>query len=293
MPDRVRPSLEQLRHLARAHGLAQASELSRPALMEWLGPRGVSESAAALQSGRFVRRAAVSAMSSTEDRGPVQAQAPAAGSPTGSGAGGKKPEPLISPPEPVFDLPWSYDDDRLVLLVRDPWTLYTYWDFHPDTVARARQGLAESARPMLRLLDVSRSEPSIDVQVEVDLGWRAYYFHELEPSRDYRVEVVFVDDEGAESPVGRRSNVASLPPDRPSAWVEDRFASIPIDVPLPDASVFAQGRIAATGGATGRLHSRAWELSGGDTMTSSEASSESSVQVGFGGRGWSGSLVRK
>lgn len=234
-------------------------------------------------SGRFVRRPATSAMSGHE--------APPVRGGLDSGAGGKSAPLPTPPPEPVFDLPWSYEDDRVVLMVRDPWTLFTYWDFHPDTISRARAGLGASARPSLRLLNVSGSEPRVAAQLEVDLGWRAYYFTELEPNGDYRVEVVFLDDEGQEALVGRRSNVASLPADRPSTWVEDRFASIPIDVPLPEASVFAQGRV-ANGAAPGRMHARAWALSGGETMTGGGPDS-SSWQLGFGGRGWSASLVRK
>lgn len=235
-------------------------------------------------SGRFVRRTTVSAMSRPLDP-PVRGG-------LDSGAGGKSAPVPTPPAEPVFDLPWSYEDDRVVLLVRDPWTLFTYWDFHPDTIKRAREALGESASPSLRLLNVSGSEPRVVAQLGVDLGWRAYYFTELEPNGDYRVEMVFLDDEGQEALVGRRSNVATLPADRPSAWVEDRFASIPIDVPLPEASVFAQGRV-TTGAAPGRMHARAWSLSGGESMTGQGAGSSSSWQLGFGGRGWSASLVRK
>lgn len=198
-----------------------------------------------------------------------------------------------APEEPIYDLPWNYDDDRVVLLVRDPWTLFVYWDFHQDTVDRASEGFDASSRMLMRVLLVSGREEHVVKECEVDLGWRSYYFYELEPKRDYRVEIVCVAADGRESLVGRRSNVASLPAAHPSPWVEDRFASIPIDVALPEASVFAQGRIATGAGGPGRMHSRAWELSGGEQMTAHEASSESSVQNGHGGRGWSGSFVRQ
>lgn len=216
----------------------------------------------------------------------------ALGSATGSGAGLKASLESERSNPPVFDLPWSYDDDRLVLLVRDPWTLFTYWDFHPETVERATAELTGPSRMLMRVLVLSGREKHVVKELDVDLGWRSYYFYELEPNRDYRVEVVCVDADGREAPVGRRSNVASLPPARPSTWVEDRFASIPIDVSLPEASVFAQGRIAAGGGGPGRMHSRAWELSGGEQMTAHEPSS-GSVQSGQGKRGWSGSFVRQ
>ena len=49
---------------------------------------------------------------------------------------GRKFEVPLAPPKvPIADLPWSYDDDRVVLLARDPRTLFAYWDMHPDTVA--------------------------------------------------------------------------------------------------------------------------------------------------------------
>lgn len=224
---------------------------------------------------------------------PTAAAPTSLGSATGSGAGMSAPLKQDVSEEPVYDLPWNYDDDRLVLLVRDPWTLFTYWDFHPDTVERASEGLGASSRMLMRVLKISGREQHVIKELEVDLGWRSYYFYQLEPNRDYRVEVVCADADGRETPVGRRSNIASLPPAQPSPWVEDRFASIPIDVTLPEASVFAQGRIAAGAGGPGRMHSRAWELSGGEQMTAHEASSESSVQSGHGGRGWSGSFVRQ
>lgn len=192
----------------------------------------------------------------------------------------------------VPDLPWAYDDDRCVLLVRDPQTLYVYWDLHPDTVRRAGEGLGPTTAH-LRLYDVTTREPREAAEHALDLGWRSYYLTGLEPNRDYRVELVL---RGAgEERVLRRSNAARLPPNEPSAWVEDRFASIPLDVRLPAAGLFATGRLAGPD-ADRRLHARAWELSGGDLFETRDEVATSSSPVpakGFGGRPWSGTLVRK
>lgn len=211
----------------------------------------------------------------------------------GGGSGAGRQAVVLSTPspaDPVFDLPWSYDDDRLVLLVRDPHTLFVYWDFHSDTVARAKDALRAEGRLVLRLLLLSGREPDAVRELDLDLGWRGYYFHALEPNRDYRAEVVWVGDDGVESRVGKRSNVACLPPAHPSAWVEDRFVSIPIDVALPGASVFAHGRL-VSGGGPGRMHARAWELSGGAAGAASDGSSDSLVRLGSSaGRGAGGPL---
>lgn len=205
---------------------------------------------------------------------------------SGQGRGGALP---AGPRPHVPDLPWAYEDDRVVLLVRDPRTLFVYWDFHPDTVRRAFEGL-DAARTLLRVLMLGGSEPRTVREQDVDLGWRAFYVYELEPNRDYRIELVAHGADGREQLIGHRSNVATLPPNSPSAWVEDRFASIPLDIPLPAAGLFAAGRLSAEGAA--RLHAHAFELSGGLKATGDEASSTSTVQ-GFGGRFWSGTLVRK
>ena len=60
-------------------------------------------------------------------------------------------------PEPG-DLPAAYGVDRLVLVPRDPWWLFAFWEIAPATreVARGALGAdADEARPMLRVYDVT------------------------------------------------------------------------------------------------------------------------------------------
>lgn len=216
------------------------------------------------------------------DRRPMTAASP-------SGAGGRQALPLVAPDEPPLDLPWAYDDDRTVLLVRDPRTLYVYWDFHPDTILRALEGLHQP-RTVLRLVQLGGSEPKLVREMEIHLDSRSWYLYDCEPNRDYRVHIVALAADGAEVMVGRASNVASLPPNAPSEWIEDRFASLPLDVPLRSASIFLQGRL--TGGDR-RMHRHAFELSGGGPIPGDEATSSRGLVQGFGGRSWSGTLVRK
>ena len=55
------------------------------------------------------------------------------------------------------DLPYSYGEDRLVLLVRDQAWAYAYWDFTPGTWDSARRKLEHdpSLKPMMRIHDLT------------------------------------------------------------------------------------------------------------------------------------------
>jgi len=179
-----------------------------------------------------------------------------------------------------------------VLLVRDPRTLFTYWDCHPDTVRRARQQCPEG-EPILRVVALGGSEPRVVREVGVELELPSYYLYDLEPNRDYRVELLLRSPAGTDVLVLHASNVATLPANRPSAWIEDRFASLPLEIPLPAAALFLAGRTLSD--AERRMHTRAYELSIGQPLpaTGDVASSSQGIREGFGGRSWSGTTVRK
>ena len=61
-----------------------------------------------------------------------------------------------SPPPPAPELPATYNDNRLVLLARDPYWLYAYWDFSVEQIGAALTRLGvQDARPILRVFDVT------------------------------------------------------------------------------------------------------------------------------------------
>ena len=74
------------------------------------------------------------------------------------GPPGRHPAP--GKPRAVGQLPPGYQDNRLVLLVRDPRTLFAYWDCHPETLRRARQDVPDG-EPLLRLVALGGSEPRV------------------------------------------------------------------------------------------------------------------------------------
>lgn len=299
---RLAHRLGEVKALLSRRGLAQPQEVQPrrlppelkrlPGEEELAGLRELPHPAERPQSGRLEVRMGVSAATAVE-RLPRERSTPDLEQPPrmiSSGAGLRAPVPLEVPEEPPLDLPWAYEDDRVLLLVRDPRTLFAYWDFHPETVRRAMEGLADPV-VRLRLYQLGGSEPALVRDLDVSVESRSWYLYDCEPNSDYRLELVVVGKSGAERLLGRGSNVATLPPNQPSAWVEDRFASLPLDVPLSSAALFTLGRL--SGDADRRLHIRAFELSGGGPITGDQASSSTQIVEGFGGRSWSGTLVRK
>ena len=206
---------------------------------------------------------------------------PVTGDRNTSGAGAQTASPVDFAARPPADLPGGYADDRLVLLARDPRTLFAYWDLHPDTLRTTLAGL-DDARVVLRLVALDRD--TIEAEYDVDLAWTGYYVHDRRPGGRYRVELVARGQTGIERLVVRPSREALLPPDGPSEVVDDRFVRWP-DVVRGDRSTF---RLAAAA-----LHARAFALSGADvTHTGDVASSDRGTVAALGGRTSSDFAVR-
>ena len=129
--------------------------------------------------------------------------------------------------EQLPDIPWEYQDDRLVLLARDPSTLFVYWDFHPDSRRAAFQGLDEP-RAVLRVLENGHEVRVIDLALES----RSYYVNGLRAGRPYRVELHALARDGKSRRIGPASNDVTLPANEVSSDTTVRFMRVPWGVPL-------------------------------------------------------------
>ncbi|WP_395835652.1 DUF4912 domain-containing protein [Cystobacter fuscus] len=120
-------------------------------------------------------------------------------------------------------LPMDYADDTLVLLPRDPHTLFAFWDFKATTRERAAQGL-EYPRAVMRLYDDHDTPLGV---IDVALESRSFYIGGLPAGRPYRVELHFVGRDGRSRRIGHSSNRVFLPPAGPSADTSVRFLRMP------------------------------------------------------------------
>lgn len=140
--------------------------------------------------------------------------------------------PVPPDDEGLGELPSSYGDDVFVGLPRDPRTLFFYWDHSAGTVAQAFEWL-DRPRAQIRIFGLrADGEWELVRTAEFALESRGFYVHDLEPGRTYRGEIHAVSRDGRERVVGDPSNEVALPSSGPSPTVDDRFASIPWDLPL-------------------------------------------------------------
>ena len=119
-------------------------------------------------------------------------------------------------PAPAPALPSTYDDNRLVLLARDPCWLYAYWDFSVEQMSAAQTRLgAKEVQMVLRVFDVTYVDfngANAWSQMDIELSPFAtnWYIPVPQPDAAYCVEV------GYRTPAGRftvlgRSNVVTTP----------------------------------------------------------------------------------
>jgi hypothetical protein len=118
--------------------------------------------------------------------------------------------------EGLGELPANYGDARLVGLVRDPSTLFFYWDFSPQQVEQAFGGLGP-ARAMLKLWSVRAGSGELVRETEVHLDSRGWYLRDLPPGVELRAELWAVGEKGA------RMLRAARPVKLPPAWPSDQL----------------------------------------------------------------------
>jgi hypothetical protein len=133
-------------------------------------------------------------------------------------------DPVASPREVGTEAP--------LLLVRDPTTLFVFWDFRRELERGAALGLREP-RLLLRLY---RGE-DLDRSLELPLSSRSVYVTGLLSGDAYTAEVLLLGRDGWTRPVGSRSAARRLPPGRVSSRLEVRTLRLPWSEALSPAPV--------------------------------------------------------
>ena len=147
--------------------------------------------------------------------------------------------------EGLGELPAGYGDGRLVGLVRDPATLFIYWDFAQQQIDQAFAGLGP-ARAVLRLFHAHSGPNELVRETEVHLDARGWYVRDLPAGIELRAEMWAVGERG--SRMLRAARPVRLPPGSPSDQLAAFDLRLPLDQPLPREGLSA-GRPLSYGGA--------------------------------------------
>ncbi len=134
---------------------------------------------------------------------------------------------------PVPELTDSYGENRIVLMVKDPLWLFTYWEIQKDAVAGSLNVpgmLAHGARVVLRVYDVTDivfngNNAHKHFDLEVFIGAKCWYVHTSEPDRAFCVDVGLLTPDGTFHTLAR-SNVVRTPRLGLSHVVDEEWLSI-------------------------------------------------------------------
>ena len=130
---------------------------------------------------------------------------------------------VVSPREEavISELPFSYGETKLVLMVRDPYWAYSYWDFSGETWAWCQKKLSEdsSLKPMMRIhdLDVKRCYDLL-----ISLEAKNWYLHLGTPDHRYAAELGLGDGKSRFYLIVR-SNEVRTPRDSPSYVIDPNW----------------------------------------------------------------------
>ena len=121
----------------------------------------------------------------------------------------------------IKDLPFSYGETKLVLLVRDPYWAFSYWDFSGETWNWVQQRLKSdsSLKPMLRVHDLN-TQRFFDLLISLEA--KNWYLHLGTPDRRYVAELG-IGDGNSRFYVIARSNEVRTPRDSPSNVIDPKW----------------------------------------------------------------------
>lgn len=110
-------------------------------------------------------------------------------------------------------LPHAYGDNRLVLLVRDPWWLYAYWEITPERMRRTSQDAQKKDQPyrtVLRVYDVTGlagTKANSYFDIELNFYTDNWYIDVGQPNREWVAEIGLRLEDGTFLPIVRSNRV--------------------------------------------------------------------------------------
>lgn len=131
-------------------------------------------------------------------------------------------------PRAPAELPGRYDEDRVVLLIRDPNWCYVCWEVAP--ISRARLGAAGLGPPVVRFYEVTGVDwdgtnhlGSFDVSVHDDLG--SWYVETQKPGASFVADLGLRRSDGSFASIAR-SNRVDMPRSGPSPRIDPAWPTI-------------------------------------------------------------------
>lgn len=146
--------------------------------------------------------------------------------PSGS-ARPQQPAQVKTEQKKEFDFPYSYGDNKIVLMVRDPHWMHSYWEITESKYNEVRSQLGgdfDRSKEILRVYDASK-EPWKSFDIPVFYGARNWYINVSEANRTYIVDIGFLAPDGRFIAMAR-SNAVTTPRDGISDVIDEEWMTI-------------------------------------------------------------------
>lgn len=114
-----------------------------------------------------------------------------------------------------FELPQNYGDNKIVLMARDPWTLYAYWEIEKDVEdsvrGKIRQEHLTALKNILRVYEITDENEPQGVKIVSDFelkDWtNNWYIHTKNPGQKCMASIGIVCTTGEFFPLVQSNRV--------------------------------------------------------------------------------------
>ena len=134
--------------------------------------------------------------------------------------------------EGELDIPSSYNETRIALMVRDPYWLYAYWDINTETKNKLSQRFGGFYHiPLcIRVYDITDisfdgSNSNYYFDVTVNNNTNSWYINVGKPNRSFCVDLGFIQPDGTFFTIAR-SNAVTTPRDNVSDVIDEEWMLI-------------------------------------------------------------------
>ncbi len=140
-------------------------------------------------------------------------------------------QPNGHPYEPPRELPWSYGDNHIYVLIRDPYWLYSYWEIqkdHQDKILGKLGGSWDHVVSVLRVYDITDRKinaPFFDILLQ---NMASCWYINVQPNRSYVVEIGLLHKDGRFVALAR-SNEVTTPRAGMSEIIDEQWMGLDFD----------------------------------------------------------------
>lgn len=121
------------------------------------------------------------------------------------------------------------EQDRLVVMVRDPYWLHVYWEITRQSIERAQSAMGQhwhTCRPVLRLFRIGNDGATgLEREIPIHGGVSHWYVDVQNPPSQYRMEIGYLSANRRFYSLAR-SNMVNTPPAGTSDSVDENWADV-------------------------------------------------------------------